>query len=170
MTAPKTTPPAPTPWHGPRGEVLVGLQFALIGLFIFLPAWQPPPLASWLAPSEWLRWAVLGLLGGIALIFAGFGALHIRAYLTPLPYPVEHNRLVVHGVYAIVRHPLYSSQIFAALAWSVFNLSISHGLVFLLAFLFFDYKAGREEQWLTERHPEYAAYAKRVSKFIPWLY
>jgi protein-S-isoprenylcysteine O-methyltransferase Ste14 len=38
-----------------------------------------------------------------------------------------------------------------------------------LCFAFFDYKAGKEEAWLTQRHPEYADYARRVHKFVPWV-
>ena len=33
-----------------------------------------------------------------------------------------------------------------------------------------DYKAGKEEGWLSQRHPEYAYYAKRVRKLVPWVY
>lgn len=105
-----------------------------------------------------------------ALGFGVLGALQIRRYLTPLPYPVDHSRLVTSGVYGLVRHPLYSSQLFAALGWSLFTLSLSHLAILVLGFLFFDYKASKEELWLTERHPEYADYARRVRKLIPWIY
>jgi protein-S-isoprenylcysteine O-methyltransferase Ste14 len=69
-----------------------------------------------------------------------------------------------------VRHPLYSSQLFAALGWTLFTLSLTQLAILVLGFLFFDYKASKEEGWLTERHPEYAAYAARGRKFVPWIY
>lgn len=155
---------------GRRGEHLVAIQFALILVFAIMPAWHPgidnAVLASvrpWLLPL--VIPAALAAIG-----FAGFGSLHIREYLTPLPYPVDHNQLVRTGVYAIVRHPLYASQLFAAFAWALYNLSLSHLLVLILGFIFFDRKANKEEAWLTERHPDYPDYARRVRKFIPWLY
>ena len=83
---------------------------------------------------------------------------------------MDHSRLVTTGVYGLVRHPLYSSQLFAALGWTLFTLSLSHLGILVLGFLFFDYKASKEEGWLTVRHPEYTAYANRVRKFIPWIY
>jgi protein-S-isoprenylcysteine O-methyltransferase Ste14 len=83
---------------------------------------------------------------------------------------VDHSRLVSHGAYAVVRHPLYSSQLFAALGWTVLQLSLSHLALLVIGFVFFDHKAFKEEQWLEERHPEYADYARRVKKLIPWLY
>jgi len=156
--------------RGKRGEYLVWLQFALFFSFVLTPAWNPyasAPLMDTLAP---LRWVALVLFGAIALTLGGLGFLHIRDYLTPLPYPVDHNQLVQHGAYSWVRHPLYSSLLFAALGWTLFALSLSHLLILVIGFLFFDYKAGKEEGWLTERHPGYPDYAHRVKKLVPWVY
>jgi protein-S-isoprenylcysteine O-methyltransferase Ste14 len=33
-----------------------------------------------------------------------------------------------------------------------------------------DLKARREEEWLRERFPDYAAYAARTKRFIPGIY
>lgn len=155
---------------GRRGEYLVVLQFVLFFAFIFTPPWSPlagTELMESLAP---LRWGALALLGTFALLLGGFGSVHIRDYLTPLPYPVDHSQLVQHGVYSWVRHPLYSSQLFAALGWTLYTLSLTQLLILVVGFLFFDYKAGKEEAWLTERHPHYVDYARRVRKLIPWIY
>mgnify|MGYP001090530933 FL=1 len=83
---------------------------------------------------------------------------------------VLSGALVKLGIYGLVRHPLYSSQLVAALGWTLFTISLSHLAILVLGFLFFDYKATKEEGWLTERHPDYPAYARRVRKFIPWIY
>jgi protein-S-isoprenylcysteine O-methyltransferase Ste14 len=169
---PETEPASPTEppraWHGPRGELLVALQFLLFIAFALMPAWGP-----WLPPPHWTLAPRVLLLGSCALAsltLGGLGALKIRRYLTPLPYPVDHNRLVTDGAYAVVRHPLYSSLLFLALGWTCWTLSLSHLALLALGFLFFDYKAGKEENWLAERHPEYADYKFRVKKLIPWLY
>jgi len=156
--------------HGKRGEYLVLLQFVLFFAFVLIPAWNPLTTPTLIADSTTLRWIALLLFGGVGLLLGGLGVVHIRKYLTPLPYPVDHNRLVRHGVYAIVRHPLYSSQLFAAFGWTIFSLSLSHACLLMLGFLLFDYKATKEEQWLQERHLKYADYARSVKKFIPWIY
>lgn len=153
-----------------RGEHLVQIQVLLFLAFIFAPNWNPFVSDELLAVSVPLRWAALVLLWIPAVLLGGLGFINIRKYLTPLPYPVDHNRLVMHGVYRLVRHPLYSSQLFAALGWVLFTLSLSHLLLLVIGFFFFDYKASREEGWLTERHPEYSDYSKRVRKLIPYLY
>lgn len=156
--------------RGQRGEYLVVLQFVLFFAFIFAPPWNPLATPGVMEASALLRWVALVLLWLVALVLGGLGTIHIRDYLTPLPYPVDHNQLVKHGVYGWVRHPLYSSQLFAAAGWVLFTLSLTHLLILIGGFLFFDYKAGKEEGWLTERHPEYPDYAKQVRKLIPWVY
>lgn len=155
---------------GQRGEILVAIQFALMIGFALLPVWQPFLGADAMDASGALRGWLAAPFAVLALAFGAFGSVHIRDYLTPLPYPVDHSQLVQHGVYAIVRHPLYASLLFAGTAWTVYNLSLSHLLALVGAFLFFNYKAGKEEAWLTERHPEYSDYAQRVKKFIPFVY
>ena len=162
--------PSEKPGFGKRGELLVAVQFALMIGFAMLPVWHPGAGPA-LLDATWL-WRTIGavILGLIALALGGFGSHHIREYLTPLPYPVDHSRLVQHGVYSIVRHPLYASLLFLGLAWTLYNLSLSHLIALTGCLWFFNYKASKEEAWLTERHPEYSDYARRVRKFIPWVY
>lgn len=165
MTRKENLPP-----KGSRGEYLVALQFLLLAAFILAPVWPDLGETALFGDSSPLRWSVLALFWATALALGGFGSHRIREFLTPLPYPVDHNRLVTTGVYGLVRHPLYSSQLFAAFGWAVFALSLSHMVLFVVAFLFFNYKASKEEAWLTEKHPEYIGYARKVKKFVPWIY
>jgi protein-S-isoprenylcysteine O-methyltransferase Ste14 len=169
-----STPGNPAPpaaaWHGRRGELLVAIQFLLLFAFILAPRWNPWLTPDLLGATDSARLAALVLFGLVGLALGGLGFVTIRRYLTPLPYPVDHSRLVTSGVYGVVRHPLYSSQLFAALGWVCFTLSLSHLGLLILGFLFFDFKAGKEERWLTERHSEYTAYARSVRKLVPWVY
>ena len=158
------------PGLGRRGEMLVAIQFVLMIIFALAPVWHPG-LSPSLFADLWLARLILSLPFALAaLVFGAMGSHHIREYLTPLPYPVDHNQLVQHGVYGIVRHPLYLSLLSAALAWTLYNLSLTHLLLLIIGFLFFDLKARKEEAWLSERHPEYQDYAARVRKFIPFVY
>ena len=153
-----------------QGQYLVVLQFLLMAVFMVTPVYQCNLNQTLFENTATFRWSLLCISWAIALLLGGLGSYHIRTFLTPLPYPVEHNQLVTTGVYSLVRHPLYSSQLFAASGWTLFSMSLSHLLLTLLALLFFTFKASREERWLTERHSEYTAYARKVKKFIPWLF
>lgn len=155
---------------GKRGEHLVVMQFLLMAAFILTPVLPDQSATELFANTLLLRWALLIICWSAAILLGGLGSHHIKEFLSPLPYPVDHNRLVTTGVYGMVRHPLYSSQLFAALGWSVFSISLSHLLLLVVAILFFSYKASKEERWLTQMHPEYADYAKKVKTFIPWIY
>jgi protein-S-isoprenylcysteine O-methyltransferase Ste14 len=156
-------------WKGSRGEWYLVVQAGLFVLLAFgprtwqgLPAWGPP-------------YAVPGSLGGGVLFLAGVllavaGAANLGKNLTPLPRPKEHATLIVTGAYRLVRHPIYSGITFMAFGWGLWLhswLTIGYAL---LLFAFFDIKSRREERWLEERFPEYAAYRKRVRKLIPFVY
>ncbi|MBB1077724.1 isoprenylcysteine carboxylmethyltransferase family protein [Rhodoferax sp. 4810] len=153
-----------------HGGHLVILQFILMFIFAICPVWQPILDTNTFETLSIWRISFAAIPAFIALLFGGLGSHHLRDYLTPSPYPVEHNQLVSHGIYAIVRHPLYASLLFLGLSWTVYSLSLSHMFLLIVAGGFFDYKAGREEQWLTALHPDYANYAQRVHKFVPWIY
>ena len=109
----------------------------------------------------------LGVLA-CALIVAGVSRL--RRNLTPYPAPLPDAKLVTDGIYGLMRHPLYVAVMLFALAWTFWWRSVA-ALAFLPGlFLFMYAKARREEKWLREKFPEYAAYVKRVKRFLPGLY
>jgi protein-S-isoprenylcysteine O-methyltransferase Ste14 len=65
---------------------------------------------------------------------------------------------------------MYGGGILMAVGWGLWV----HGWLTLayavLLIVFVDIKARREERWLRERFPEYAAYARRVRKLVPFVY
>ena len=103
---------------------------------------------------------------GIALA----GALALGRNLTPFPKPTEQAQLVRHGIYAIIRHPLYTSVISVSIGWALVWQSWPALLVAVTLIPFFHAKVRYEECWLRQKFPEYADYEKRVRRFIPWLY
>jgi protein-S-isoprenylcysteine O-methyltransferase Ste14 len=154
------------PALGPRGEGWVALQlvgFIIVGLAGLLgPAWGDP-------------WRAAGLLVGSGLIALGaivivLGFLGLRENLTAVPRPVEGGRLIESGVYGLVRHPIYTGGVTAALGWSLATASPAAFLATVLLGVFFDLKARREEAWLVAAYPGYAAYRARVRRLVPFVY
>jgi len=110
---------------------------------------------------------VLMVVGaGVALA----GAMALGRNLTPFPKPSAQAQLVRHGIYAMIRHPLYTSVIAVALGWALVWQSWPALLVAVTLIPFFSAKARREERWLREKFPEYVAYEQRVRRFIPGIY
>lgn len=71
--------------------------------------------------------------------------------------------------YGLLRQPLYTAVIYAALGWSLIRSSWSAFAVSLALAIFFDTKARHEELWLRRQFPDYEIYEQRVRRFIPWI-
>ena len=154
------------PALGPRGEGWVALQvvgFACVGAAGLLgPAWGEP-------------WRGVALVSGAVLVVAGaviavLGVVGLRENLTAVPRPIEGGRLIDTGVYGMVRHPIYTGIITAALGWGLATASPAALVAAVLLGAFFDLKARREEAWLIAAYPGYAAYRARVPKLVPLIY
>lgn len=146
-----------------RGEGWVVAQFALIALLLLAPRRGP----VW--PR---RLAIISRLAGLPLLGGG-GWLAARAFgnlgpnLTPLPRPKPGGHLVRDGVYGIVRHPIYSGLTLASLGLALLTASTSRLTVAAAIVAFFNAKADREERWLLDQYPGYAAYRDEVPKLWP---
>jgi len=111
--------------------------------------------------------------GGLLFVAALCGIAGARALgrnLTPFPQPVSESNLVRHGIYARIRHPLYTAVITGGLGWAFVRASWPALFTALVLGLFLDAKARREERWLRRQFPDYEQYALRVKRFIPWVY
>jgi protein-S-isoprenylcysteine O-methyltransferase Ste14 len=112
--------------------------------------------------------AVLLLLA--AALCGAAGAINLGRNLTAFPKPRANARLVQTGIYALIRHPLYTAVLCAAFGWALLRASWPALLAALALAPFLDAKARREERWLRQQFPDYITYQQRVRRFIPWLY
>ena len=147
-----------------RGGIWVVAQFALmIAGLAAGPIWR----ASW---NGWPTFAagLVFLLIGAWLGLRGKRDLGLNR--TPFPQPKDDGQLITSGIYARLRHPLYASVIALGFAWALLWQSWPALGLAVAQILFFDAKARREERWLRARFPGYAAYVRRVKRFIPGLY
>jgi protein-S-isoprenylcysteine O-methyltransferase Ste14 len=126
-----------------------------------------------LFPCDWDGAAGMWVALPLFALGAGFGiggVVALGKWRTIFPHPLPETRLVHHGVYAIVRHPLYTSLVFLSVAWALAWQS-GPGLVgAVLMSAFLDAKARHEERLLRQRFSNYAGYARKVKRLIPWLY
>jgi len=116
----------------------------------------------------WLSAAGAGLfaLGGY---FGIAGVIVLGKNRTPFPEPRVGSVLVQRGIYARVRHPLYTSVMLASLGWALIWQSVASLVAALALIPFFRAKARREEQGLCRTFTSYAEYARRVPRFVPRL-
>lgn len=143
---------------GLLGRLLVVAQFALLAwlLWPLTPqAWSPPALVL-------LVCAVA--LGLWTLFYNRPGNFNIR------PEPKESGRLVTGGPYRYVRNPMYSAVLLFAAAEVIAYSDMWKILCWVALALVLLAKVLLEERALRALFPGYAAYAKRVRRFIPGVF
>jgi protein-S-isoprenylcysteine O-methyltransferase Ste14 len=118
--------------------------------------------------DPWL--AAIGLaLFVLGLGFAIWARLHIgRNWGTPMTQKNEPE-LVTSGPYRLVRHPIYSGILIAAVGTAV-ALSWLWLPVVGLAGIYFVYAATVEERYLAKQFPEdYPAYKRSTKMLVPFV-
>jgi protein-S-isoprenylcysteine O-methyltransferase Ste14 len=120
------------------------------------------PLQAWLG--------VAVLVGAMALFWRTHRDLG-RAWSVTLEIRTEH-RLVTHGIYARLRHPMYAAFWLWALSQALLLPNWIAGLSGLVGFgtLFFC-RVGHEERMMLERFgAEYREYVRRTKRIVPGVY
>ena len=159
------------PSLGPRGEGWVLLQGICFALLVAAIAHGPHDPNEDLADAGTRQ--LLGyMIGGVAAVLLGSGVSELRRAraFTALPLPREDAALVATGAYRFVRHPIYGGLILAALGLAVITPWAGTFIAVGLLAIVLDLKRRREEVWLTERYPGYAAYRAKTKALIPFLY
>jgi protein-S-isoprenylcysteine O-methyltransferase Ste14 len=114
--------------------------------------------------------ASLGLfLFALGLGFAIWARVHIgRNWGTPMSQKDEPE-LVTSGPYSLVRHPIYSGILVAAVGTAV-ALSWLWLVAVVLAGIYFVYSATVEERYLTEQFPDsYLVYRRSTKMLLPFI-
>jgi len=146
-----------------RGGSWVVAQFLLFAGLLALAVLYPGT-----GPAAWRFSGVLVLVVAAAVAVAGVTALGRN--LTPFPKPADHAELIQRGIYAKIRHPLYTAVILAGFGWALVWLSWPALLAAAALIPFFHAKSCREEDFLREKFPGYREYEARTRRFIPWIY
>ena len=146
------------------GTVIGGFLLFAPGLGVGFLGWRFVP------PEEAFEWI------GLALTAAGIGFTAMaRLYLgrnwSGRVTIKEHHELIRGGPYRIVRHPIYSGLLLAALGTAVAVGEVRGLLGFLLATLGWWSKLRVEERFLTEQFgDDYTRYRRKVrGALIPFL-
>ena len=148
--------------HTLTGWVFVGAQVVLLALIVLLPGRGDWPVPTWLQ--------VLGFgLVVAGLVVLGASARSLGSALTATPEPRAGARLQTSGLYARVRHPIYSGVLLVVVGLVARSGSWVVLAVGTVTCGFFTVKAAWEERRLAVRYAEYRDYAARTGRFVPRL-
>lgn len=145
-----------------RGYIYVAGQLLLLGLLFTAPRMDSP----YGAISDLISYLGLAIMAvGIAILIASF--LKLGKSLTANPVPKEDGELVVTGLYAFVRHPIYLGLLLLG-----FGVVLDAGywpqiLIFLMLYIQLHIKVNFEEYLLKQKYPGYSAYAAKTPRFFP---
>ena len=108
------------------------------------------------------------LFGGLIVLFA---FTKLGESLTAFPTPKLGGALKTGGMYAWMRHPIYTGIILVVLGWSLYQLSLGQAIIGILLWILFYFKSRYEEEGLERVYGEdYMAYRKKVGRFFPKLF
>jgi protein-S-isoprenylcysteine O-methyltransferase len=146
------------------------LSFVVAAVFIVMLYTK-----TFLQYTLWQTSVQLGELTDI-IVLAGFGfAVWARAILgrnwSPHITIKKGHKLIKHGPYSIVRHPIYTGMIIMLVGTAI-NIGQVFAFVLLLAFfLGFNAKCRLEEELLVKHFSkEYKVYKKRVKSIVPYVF
>ena len=142
----------------------------LIFLFCFLAIWGMDSFYLHFSTflTEYIPIYVRAPIGGLILILAGYTAFKgLKQVFSEQRDPPE---VIKTGVFAYVRHPVYSGAILFYLGMFFFTLSLlTLGFLFIIVF-FYDFIASYEEELLIGQfEDDYKNYQKQVRKWLPRL-
>ena len=113
---------------------------------------------------------------GLALILLGYTILFIghftlRRFHSSTLVIREDHKLVTHGIYRLVRHPMYLGVLLVAIGMPVFVSSLAGFLIMLILIPILLIRIRIEERLLIDEFgEEYQAYQRSTRKLIPFIF
>jgi Putative protein-S-isoprenylcysteine methyltransferase len=158
-----------------RASIAEQLPYRLLTIagFFFLfgvrPGRSATYLVFWSLPQP-VAWIITGLTA-VGFAFSWWARLHLGKLWSAFVTRKDEHRIIDTGPYRIVRHPIYTGIILAAVCIAMLKGTLYAIIGALLIIGGFWSKARLEERFLSEQlGPEtYAAYRRHVPMLIPFF-
>ncbi|MGD0189370.1 MAG: isoprenylcysteine carboxylmethyltransferase family protein [Rhizomicrobium sp.] len=148
---------------------LVLLLFVPTGSAFSLPRWGSLTQRLWAEPG-WLQWSLFALVVA-SFAFCWWARLHLGRLWSGFVTLKEGHRIVDTGPYGLVRHPIYSGIMMAALATAALKATPVAVAGFAFTILGLSMTARIEEKFLRAQlgADAYDDYRRRVGMLVPRL-
>jgi protein-S-isoprenylcysteine O-methyltransferase len=130
---------------------------------------------TFLQNNLWQTSVRLGIITDLIVLIGLIFAIWARAILgrnwsASITFKKGH-KLIKHGPYSIVRHPIYTGLIIMSIGTAI-NIGQVYAFVMLVAFIIGFNGKFRQEEELMLKHfsKDYKAYKKRVKALVPFIY
>jgi protein-S-isoprenylcysteine O-methyltransferase Ste14 len=137
--------------------------------------WYLFPLSAFV---EQVKFTFLKPFGYLLLIFAlvlfilankAHGSTN-KLKINASPRPNNSARLVTSGVYAYIRHPIYSSFIQMSFEIAFLIGTLGSIAVAITSLIFYYFKSRYEEKLLIQKYPDYNSYKRKTGRFMPEIF
>lgn len=142
----------------PFEYLLVTVQFSTLAYLFLATNWVMMPV-----------WALAGLAISFLLAVWAIGIMQF-SNLKVTPSPGESAQLRMNGPYKLIRHPMYSSLLIAALFLIIPQYSLLRLITGLLLTIDLIVKLNYEEKLLQQKFNTYRAYIEKTYRLIPFIY
>lgn len=105
-----------------------------------------------------------------ALLLAGVSRAAFRQQQFRISADPGSGRLIQHGPYTFIRHPMYAAALLFLWSTIAGHWSWINGGIGLLVTATILLRIAAEETLLRANYPEYETYARRTRRLIPFLY
>ena len=127
------------------------------------------PRYGWTAGRPGI-WNLIGLVPVLIGTLGLLWGLHQHSAQSPQGINMERDKsyLLMRGMYAYSRHPMYLSELTLLLGWVIFYGSIAVLIAFVVWFTFFNFYAIPQEERILEEHfgESYLEYKNRVPRWL----
>ena len=128
-----------------RGGWWVAAQVIAFGVVAAALLWAPERDVRGIVAA--LGWVLVVAGGGLAID----GVFQIRGHLTAYPAPLDHGKLVEHGSYRLVRHPIYGGLVIGVVGLAIASGNLAALVAGVALGAFFYAKSGFEEALLEDK-------------------
>lgn len=113
-------------------------------------------------------------IAGIIISSSGFivaivAMITLKRNLRAVPTPVENGTLITHGIFSIVRHPIYTGVLLVAFGGLGIHFSFVLISIAIALFILFSIKSSYEETMLMEKYIDYKEYRLKTGKLFPFI-
>ena len=114
------------------------------------------------------RWQLYAIqVAGLTLLVLSVKSVEIMPFLGLANFTNDTEPFREHGIYRIVRHPMYTGIML--LMYAQPSQSVNNLVLFTVIAIYFIVGSRFEESRMLDSHPEYRDYCRRVPAFIPGL-
>ncbi|AXT59524.1 isoprenylcysteine carboxylmethyltransferase family protein [Aquimarina sp. AD10] len=143
-----------------KDYMFVGVQGVLFLVYLLIPNVIPFTTGVSLA----FFGICLVSIGVVILIIA---MLQLHSSISPFPTPKSNATLIQNGIFAYIRHPIYTGILLSTFGYGLFVGSLFKILVMLALYILFHFKSVYEEKRLRLMFDQYAYYQKKTGRFFP---